>query len=275
MCSTVFEKVKKRLGPGIPSKQQLRMANGSVIPSEAHWEGYVNLGGIRVAITFEVFDSGGNWAFLFGKPSLEAFDAIHNYGNDSVTATGIGSSITVQNQVQYPHYALIAKVAGMNLALDVKQYKREWLTRKPDNGEATTKDITNVNVAKVMTSDKKRKHIPKSVKWARQQQWRKATVLAIIPKACFVGGQWQVKRRSRAETLNKSGPQASTEVSRQTEPLAPTAPVCIVMNDEPTQTYELGVEVTTEAVNAVVLVTKSTASGMDTLYTLDSKLQGF
>ena len=28
-------------------------------------------------------------------------------------------------------------------------------------------------------------------------------------------------------------------------------------------------------VNAVVLVTKSTASGMDTLCTLDSKLQGF
>ena len=36
MCSSVFEKVKKRLGRGIPSKRQLRMANGSVIPSEAH-----------------------------------------------------------------------------------------------------------------------------------------------------------------------------------------------------------------------------------------------
>ena len=30
-----------------------------------------------------------------------------------------------------------------------------------------------------------------------------------------------------------------------------------------------------KSVNAVVLVTKSTASGMDTLCTLDSKLQGF
>ena len=80
----------------------------------------MNLGGIRVAITFEVFDSGGNWAFLFGKPSLEAFDVIHNYGNDTVTVTGIGGLITVQNQAQYPHYTLITKVAGVNLALDVK-----------------------------------------------------------------------------------------------------------------------------------------------------------
>ena len=73
---------------------------------------------------------------------------IHNYGNDTVTVTGIGGSITVQNQVQYPHYALIAKVAGVNLALDVKQYKLEWLTHKLDNEEAATGDIMNVNVAK-------------------------------------------------------------------------------------------------------------------------------
>ena len=71
-------------------------------------------------------------------------------------------------------------------------------------------------------------------------------VLAIIPKARFVGGQRRVRRRSRAETLKKSGPQASTEVPRQTEPLAPTTPVCIVTNDEHTQTYELGAEVPTE-----------------------------
>ena len=115
-----------------------------------------------------MFDSGGNWAFLFGKPSLEAFDAIHNYGNDTVTVTGIGGSIAVQNQAQYPHYTFIAKVAGVNLALDVKQYELEWLTHKPDNEEAATGDITNANVAKVTTGDKKRKHIPKSVKRARQ-----------------------------------------------------------------------------------------------------------
>ena len=46
--------------------------------------------------------------------------------------------------------------------------------------------------------------------------------------------------------MKKSGPQASTEVPRQTEPLAPTTPVCIVTNDEHTQTYDLGAEVPTE-----------------------------
>ena len=95
MCSSVFNKIKKRLSSGVNSKRQLRMANGSIVPSEAHWEGPVNLGGIHTTIAFEVFDSGGNWAFLFGKPSLEAFKAIHDYGNDTISITGIGGSTTV------------------------------------------------------------------------------------------------------------------------------------------------------------------------------------
>jgi hypothetical protein len=105
------------------------MANGCVIPSKAYWQGHINLGGIRTTISFEVFDSGGNWAFLFGKPSLEAFKAIHDYGNDTVTITGIGGSTTISNEAQHPHYAHIADLANVNLALDVKQYQPEWLTQ--------------------------------------------------------------------------------------------------------------------------------------------------
>ena len=37
MCSSVFNKIKKRLSSGVNSKRQLRMANGSLGPSEAHW----------------------------------------------------------------------------------------------------------------------------------------------------------------------------------------------------------------------------------------------
>jgi hypothetical protein len=44
MCSTVFNKVKNRLGPWKPSTKHLRMANGVVITSQATWEGYIAVG---------------------------------------------------------------------------------------------------------------------------------------------------------------------------------------------------------------------------------------
>jgi len=126
MCSTVFEKVKKWLGHGIVSNRRLRMANGSVMASDACWTGYACLGDARTRVSFEVFDSGGNWAFLFGKPSLEAFKAIHDYGKDIVTIPGIAGSIVIRNEAHHPYHVRIAKSAGINLALDVKQYKPEW-----------------------------------------------------------------------------------------------------------------------------------------------------
>ena len=43
---------------------------------------------VSTDVTFEVFDSGGKWDFLFGKTLLEAFKAIHNYGNDEITLHG-------------------------------------------------------------------------------------------------------------------------------------------------------------------------------------------
>jgi len=188
MCSTIFDKVKKRIGPGVTSKRQLRMANGSVIPSKTHWEGYVNLGGVSAKIDFEVFDSGGNWAFLFGKPSLETFNAIHDYGNDTVFITGIGGSTTIRNQAQYPHYTRIAKAAGVNLALDIKQYKPEWIACEADTIETTNGTTNKIGVADAADGGKRRQREPKSVKRARQRLQRKAVVLARTPKAQLVGG---------------------------------------------------------------------------------------
>ena len=120
MFSTIFDKVKKRLGPGTTSKQQLRMANGSIIPSKMYWEGYVNLGGVGIKIAFEMFDSGGNWAIwealsgnLQRNTRLQAGYCVYGYWrlNDNDNT----------NQAQYPHYAHIAEVAEVNLALDIKQ----------------------------------------------------------------------------------------------------------------------------------------------------------
>ena len=49
--------------------------------AKAVWEGEMEIKGVRTHSSFEVFDSGDNWEFLFGKPLLAAFNAIHNYKN--------------------------------------------------------------------------------------------------------------------------------------------------------------------------------------------------
>ena len=67
MSSSMFRKVKHRLGTALPSSQLLRVANGVVVRSEARWEGRIEVNGVQANVTFEVFDSGGKWDFLFGK----------------------------------------------------------------------------------------------------------------------------------------------------------------------------------------------------------------
>ena len=105
MCTSVFEQAKHRLGNWVPSMKQLRMANGTVIPSKAVWRGEVTINGISAQGEFEVFDSGGGWKFLFGKPLLHAFKAIHEYETDTVSITGKGGSTTIRNQshARQPH----------------------------------------------------------------------------------------------------------------------------------------------------------------------------
>jgi hypothetical protein len=70
MCVTVFDKVKHRLGEWRKSERQLRMGNGVIVPSLAVWKGKMQLGKVVIEGEFEVFDSGGGWAFLLGKPLL-------------------------------------------------------------------------------------------------------------------------------------------------------------------------------------------------------------
>ncbi|KIK41123.1 hypothetical protein CY34DRAFT_50702, partial [Suillus luteus UH-Slu-Lm8-n1] len=97
MCSSVFNKIKHRLGNWGPSSKRLRMANGTVVPSQAMWKGDITIGGIQARGEFEVFDSGNGWNFLFGKPMLRAFRAIHNYETDQVQVSGAGGTKTLYN----------------------------------------------------------------------------------------------------------------------------------------------------------------------------------
>lgn len=70
MCITIFEKVKHRLRKWEKSEKRLRMGNGTIIPSLAVWRGKMQLDRVTVEGEFEVFNSGGSWAFLLGKPLL-------------------------------------------------------------------------------------------------------------------------------------------------------------------------------------------------------------
>ena len=98
MSTETFKKVKHRLGKTTQSGQLLRVANGVIVQSEARWEGEVEVNGIRTNVTFEVFDSGGKWDFLFGKTLLEAYKANHNYESDEITIYGKGGVATLTNQ---------------------------------------------------------------------------------------------------------------------------------------------------------------------------------
>ncbi|KAJ7917869.1 hypothetical protein B0H13DRAFT_2321940 [Mycena leptocephala] len=80
MDKAVWERFKKQLGGGKPSRMKLRMASGQIVQSEATWEG------------------GGGWEFLFGKPLQAAFGAVHDYKKDVVKIQAEGKHATLTNQ---------------------------------------------------------------------------------------------------------------------------------------------------------------------------------
>lgn len=97
MALSTFTKIKSTLKGWKPSTQTLRMANGVVVPSEATWTGTINIEGVEAAGTFEVFDSAGGWSFLFGKPLLKTFRAVHDYTMDEVTISDDNTTVTLHN----------------------------------------------------------------------------------------------------------------------------------------------------------------------------------
>ncbi|KAJ7233815.1 hypothetical protein C8J57DRAFT_1090226, partial [Mycena rebaudengoi] len=97
MCTTMYEAVKHRLGKLKRSGKMLRMANGVLVPSRGYWEGNVRFGGATVWAVFKVFPSGGSWSFLFGKPLLEAFEAMHNYTMDVIVVPGPNGAMIIAN----------------------------------------------------------------------------------------------------------------------------------------------------------------------------------
>ena len=88
----------KLLGTTQPSSLLLRKANGTIVKSLGRWEGGIEVEGMRVQGSFEVFDSRGAWEFLLGKRLKNALKAIHDYNTDEVTIKGVGNQTTLKNQ---------------------------------------------------------------------------------------------------------------------------------------------------------------------------------
>ena len=105
MCVTIYEKVKHRLQGWRPSQRVLRMANGVLVKSQATWTGTIDLNGVRAQGTLEVFDSGGGWSFLFGKPMLKAFKANHDYERDTIQVRDDKKTAELENDIDSAYYA--------------------------------------------------------------------------------------------------------------------------------------------------------------------------
>lgn len=119
--SDVFAQVKGRLSAPRPSDLWLRMADGRIVPSEGVWSGTITVMGAKGCGEFEIFRSGNAWALLFGKPLLEEFRAVHDYGPDVIKFPGEGEPVWIQNQFQTAGSAYGNPLVG--LTIDIKQYR--------------------------------------------------------------------------------------------------------------------------------------------------------
>ncbi|KAK6988504.1 hypothetical protein R3P38DRAFT_2804549 [Favolaschia claudopus] len=93
-----YEEKKSRLGPLKPAARKLRMADGTVVGALGCWEGEILVGDVRARGAFEVFDSGGGWSLLFGKPLQAAVGAVHDMRADVVCINDKNRSVVLENQ---------------------------------------------------------------------------------------------------------------------------------------------------------------------------------
>ncbi|THU92472.1 hypothetical protein K435DRAFT_593696, partial [Dendrothele bispora CBS 962.96] len=87
MDVNTYRELEGKIGGWGTSNRRMRMADGHLVPAIASWSGTVSIKGIEAPASFEVFDSGGSWSLLFGKPLLEQFKAVHEYQNDTIRIT--------------------------------------------------------------------------------------------------------------------------------------------------------------------------------------------
>jgi hypothetical protein len=132
----VYTKVRSRLAQLSRSVRVLRMADGRLVPSIGTWTGVVDLSGVKRVGSFEVFESGGAWAVLFGKPLLQIFSAVHDYGTDIVWFPSIFSeNWNVLTNQFLTNSGITGKLVG--LTTDIKQRTRFWGGQCASSSEAS------------------------------------------------------------------------------------------------------------------------------------------
>ncbi|KAJ7750673.1 hypothetical protein DFH07DRAFT_746042, partial [Mycena maculata] len=81
----------------VPSKTRLGVASGGKIwPYGRRW-GEVGVGGVRAAGWFEVFECGGAFDVLLGKPWLHSVRAVHDYETDEIRIRSGTETAVLQN----------------------------------------------------------------------------------------------------------------------------------------------------------------------------------
>ncbi|KAK7451694.1 hypothetical protein VKT23_012373 [Stygiomarasmius scandens] len=123
----IYRDLEGKIGGWGPPRRRMRMADGRVVPAIASWSGSVRLKGIEVEGSFEVFDSGGSWSLLFGKPLLEKFKAVHEYEGDTIHITNGKEVRTIFNE---------------KLGKPVQKTKSEFAAMVEDADEDNNKDDT-------------------------------------------------------------------------------------------------------------------------------------
>ncbi|KAJ6459056.1 hypothetical protein C8R45DRAFT_769409, partial [Mycena sanguinolenta] len=77
----------ERMGVLGRPKRALKMADGTVVKTYGQWIGEMDVEGVRIHGVFDVFESGGGWEVLVGKPIMAALGAIHDTKRDIITIT--------------------------------------------------------------------------------------------------------------------------------------------------------------------------------------------
>ena len=110
------------------------MADGMCVPLQGCWVGDVGLGGHMVKGSFEVFPSGGRWSLLFGKPLLRAFEAIHDYKDDTLKIPLNGAWTTLTNKCKEKPVVEAASKASASVFMgEVNSPLRQVLSSILDN----------------------------------------------------------------------------------------------------------------------------------------------
>ena len=124
------------------------MADGRCIPSLGLWTGKVTAKGVSREGTFEVFNSNGAWAMLFGKPLLKAFNVVHDYTEDIIRIPRENGMewVVLTNQFANAHNNAAKLLA--NLTVDIKQIAKIPILPSEQVKKVTTNLKTKVRTQK-------------------------------------------------------------------------------------------------------------------------------